>query len=332
MSKAQYEKALKTALNYYNKFKNIYNADSKLKDQLAEKYQHATVAEKEKLRKQIFAVQQAMFIASGNMSKYKAKYSAAKKKLAPYKAQESKRKKTIKNKEQSLNNAKKEKPGYWAAGRPLIMPKHPGTTHSYVYIDNSTETESSSTSMTSNSISPGQYVNHYTQMEPTQHQIDGKLGGSLKSMDPDSGIAGLKKQYDMLKRWSENGTEVEVLHGQRPTKSAVLTAVSANFDAPRDNAVSVSVTYQDTKWAKSATTKTSKSGSNGKKSKNKTDSNPKKKGDKSKKGKGPHYTKIQKGQGYWFFHKKYGTAVATLMAWNGWPEGKLPVGKRIRVK
>lgn len=332
MSKTQYEKELKSAKNYYNKFKNIYNADSKLKDQLVEKYQHATATEKDKLRTKIFYVQQSAMIASGNMDKYKSKYSAAKKKLAPYTVLANKHKKTAKNKEQSLNNAKTDKPGYWAAGRPLIIPKYPGTANSYVYVDNSTETESSSTSMTSNSISPGQYVNHYTQMEPTQHQIDGKLGGSLKSMDPDSGISGLKKQYDMLKRWSENGTEVEVIHGQRPTKSAVLTAVSANFDAPRDNAVSVSITYQDTKWAKSATTKTSKSGSSGKKKKNKTASNPKKKGDKSKKGKGPTYTKIQKGQGYWFFHKKYGTSVATLMAWNGWPEGKLPVGKRIRVK
>lgn len=332
MSKQRYEEKMNHALNLYNKHRSAFHKNQKHKLNLENKYRHASSAERKAIKNKISSVNRANKSEKHIIEHYANYYRKCKKHVEEYIKRENRRKKTLANKTKTLNHAKIDKPGYWKTQRPLIMPKYPGTDHSYVYIDNNSESESSSTSLTANSISPGQYVNHFTQMEPTQHQIEGKLGGTLLSMDPVSGISGLKKQYDMLRRWSENGIEVEILHGQRPTQSAVLTAVSANFDAPRDNAISVSVSYEEVKWAKSAATKSSKKGSPGKKPAKKSTSNHRKKGNRSKNGRVPTYTVIKKGDSYWMFHKKYGTTISDMESWNGWHAKHLPIGKKIRVR
>ncbi|HBF73706.1 MAG TPA: hypothetical protein DDW71_00400 [Lactobacillus sp.] len=251
-----------------------------------------------------------------------AKYTIAKSNLADYKKNQAaeKRKATLQLKKDIIAQMQVDKAGYWAAGRPFIIPKYPGTKNSYVFIDNISESETSTTDITTNSISPGQYVNHFTQTTPTQRQYDGKLGGTSVSEEP-----GLKKQLDMLKRWSMIGTEVEAHHGQRETDSAVLTSVASTFDAPRDNAVPISLTLQDVKWAQGNIKQTTKKNNTGKK--------PTTKGSRKKvKPKAGKYVTIKKGDTYWGYHLKYGTSVAKLRSWNGFKDRYLPIGKKVRVK
>ncbi|MFC6275601.1 phage baseplate protein [Levilactobacillus tangyuanensis] len=254
---ATYNSAVSKAKTKYNKAKSTYTKDNKAVATLNKKIKSAkTTAAKNKLKGKLKKAQRTANKAKTAKNKASTKYTQAKSDLSSFKKSQAaeKRKATLQLKKDILAKVQKDKPGYWKAGRPLIIPKYPGTINSWVFIDNTSESETSTTDITTNAISPGQYVNHYTQVSPVQHQIDGKLGGALSSGD--GGLGGLNKQFDNLEHWSQRGTEVEIHHGQRPTNSAVLTSVAANFDAPRDNALPVSVSAEDVKWAETMVKKT----------------------------------------------------------------------------
>lgn len=327
----KYQAAQQQALANYNVAKARNNqARADAKKIAAQLNKTKDPAKRLKLEKQFNAANQAVITTERQLAKRKATYSKAKGNVSKIKKSSAAKKKqdytALKSK--MMEKMQKDDTEFWEANMPYIMPTHPGSENSYVFVDNQTQTESSSTEITSNALSPGQYINHYTQMSPTQHQIDGKLGGAL-----DSDVTELKKKYDMLKRWSENGTEVELHHGQRESNSAIITAVSANFDAPRDNAVPISITLQNVRWAKDATVTKSK-GKTASKKKKKATAKKKTptKGTRKKSNKAPgQYAVIKGGATTWAFHVKTGTAVTKLQNWNGFT-GKLPEGKKMRVK
>lgn len=325
-----YNSQLAKAKAAYNRAKNTYNTNNKKLSELKSRRSAAkTAAEKKALDEKIQRASNSVKKAKRKVTKAKGAYNKAKSNLASFKKSQAaeRRKAALNLKKKIIAKMQKDKPGYWKAGRPFVIPKYPRSINSYVFIDNASESETITTDLTTNSIAPGQYVNHYTQTSPVQHQIDGKLGGSLVSE-----VKGLKKQFDTLKRWSTNGTETELHHGQRQSNHSVLTSVAANFDAPRDNAVPVSITIEDVKWAKSEVKKksskkttTTKGNNTGKKSATKGT----RKDTKPKAGK---YLTIKKGDTYWGYHVKFGTSIAKLRSWNGYPDRALPVGKKIRVK
>ncbi|WP_239256690.1 LysM peptidoglycan-binding domain-containing protein [Listeria ilorinensis] len=41
---------------------------------------------------------------------------------------------------------------------------------------------------------------------------------------------------------------------------------------------------------------------------------------------------VKKGDCYWKWWKQYGTSIAQLRSWNKWPDRKIPIGARARVK
>ncbi|CAJ1227163.1 hypothetical protein LZY01_19750 [Levilactobacillus zymae] len=325
-----YESQVTKAKGAYNKANRIYISNNKKLGGLKTKRVKAkTTAEKNSLDRKIKTATRVTNKAKGKVTKTKGDYNKAKSNLASFKKSQAaeRRKAALNTKKKIITKMQKDKPGYWKAKRPFVIPKYPRSVNSYVYIDNTTESETVTTDLTTNSIAPGQYVNHYTQTSPVQRQIDGKLGGSLISE-----IKGLKEQFDSLKRWSTNGTEVELHHGQRQSNHAVLTSTASNFDAPRDNAVPVSIAIEDVKWAKSEVSKKSKGKATTKKENNtgkKAETKGTRKANKPKAGK---YLTIKKGDTYWGYHLSFGTSIAKLRSWNGFPDNKLPIGKKIRVK
>ena len=44
------------------------------------------------------------------------------------------------------------------------------------------------------------------------------------------------------------------------------------------------------------------------------------------------YRKTKAGDTYWGFHQSFGTSIATLRKWNKYPDRKIPIGVRVRVK
>ncbi|KJW12872.1 hypothetical protein VC81_03725 [Levilactobacillus spicheri] len=325
-----YQSKVTKAKTAYNKARTTYTTNNKkLGDLKSRRSKAKTIAEKNSLDGKIKQATKSTKKAKGKVTKTKGAYNKAKSNLAAFKKSQAaeRRKDALNKKKKIIVKMQKDKPGYWKAKRPFVIPKYPRSVNSYVYIDNTTESETVTTDLTTNSIAPGQYVNHYTQTSPVQHQIDGKLGGSLISE-----IKGLKEQFDSLKRWSTNGTEIELHHGQRQSNHSVLTSVAANFDAPRDNAVPVSVAIQDVKWAKSEISKKSKKKTTTNKGANtgkKTATKGTRKDTKPKAGK---YLTIKKGDTYWGYHVSFGTSIAKLRSWNGFPDKALPIGKKIRVK
>lgn len=323
-----YESAYNKAKSNYNKFKKIYLKDVSKVKELEAKYKKANSSQKAKLKEKIARAKSSTSHAKTNVNTAKRKYRNAKNNLTTFKKNSAanKRKAALKTKKKVIAKMKKDKPGYWKSKRPYVIPKYPGSENSYVFIDNTSENETTSTEMTTNTISPGQYVNHYTQTQPIQRQIEGKLGGSSVSK-----VSYLKKQFNMLRRWATNGTEIE-FHGQKYSSSAVLTSVAANFDQPRDNALAVSVAIQDVKWATSTNKKKSTKKTNTSKTNNTGTKSPTK-GDRNKtKPKAGKYLTIKKGDTYWGYHMKFGTSIAKLRSWNGYPDRYLPIGKKVRVK
>lgn len=318
----KYQDAYSKAKNKYNSDKKIYNANKKTVSNLEARVKKATGNSKETLKRKLSNAKNTLKHSDSKLAKSKKAVNAASKNLTKFKKNQNseKRKAALKTKAKIFDKMKKEKPGYWAAKRPWIVPVYPGTENSFVFIDNTSESESTTSEMTTNAVSPGQYVNHFTQTQPIQRQIEGKLGGASNS-----GVAGLKKQFNILRRWAATGTEVEY-RGQKHSTSAVLTSVTANFDQPRDNAIAVSVSLQDVKWAQSTTDKKKKkTNDTGKK----TTTTGKRKKVKPKAGK---YLTIKKGDTYWGYHMKFGTSISKLRSWNGYPDRKLPIGKKVRVK
>ncbi|WP_304057849.1 LysM peptidoglycan-binding domain-containing protein [Levilactobacillus namurensis] len=325
-----YQSAMSKAKTKYNKAKTTSSKDKKALSTLKNKLAKAkTAGAKASLEKKIRAANKSVKKANNRVTSTKNAYTKAKNNLATFKKSQAaeRRKASLALKKKIIAQMQKDKPGYWAAGRPFVIPKYPRSISSYVYIDNSTESETTTVDMTTNSIAPGQYINHYTQMSPVQRQIDGKLGGSLVSK-----VDGLKKQFDRLKRWSSNGTELELHHGQRSNNSVVLTSVAATFDAPLDNAVPVSISIQDIKWAKGGKVKSAKKTTTSKKANN-TGAKTPTKGDRSKaKPKAGKYLTIKSGDTYWGYHVRFGTSISKLRSWNGYPDRRLPIGKKVRVK
>ncbi|MCY9807025.1 LysM peptidoglycan-binding domain-containing protein [Lentilactobacillus senioris] len=323
-----YESAYSKAKSNYNKAKQIQSTNSNKVKELETKYKKANSSEKAKLKEQIAKAKSSTERAKTTVATAKRKYTSAKNNLATFKKNSAanKRKVALKTKKKVIAKMKKDKPGYWKSKRPYVIPKYPGSENSYVFIDNTSENETTSTEMTTNTISPGQYVNHYTQTQPIQRQIEGKLGGSSVSK-----VSYLKKQFNMLRRWATNGTEIE-FHGQKYSSSAVLTSVAANFDQPRDNALAVSVAIQDVKWATSTNKKKSTKKTNTSKTNNTGTKSPTKGDRKKTKPKAGKYLTIKKGDTYWGYHMKFGTSIAKLRSWNGYPDRYLPIGKKVRVK
>ncbi|MGM0806526.1 MAG: LysM peptidoglycan-binding domain-containing protein [Bacillota bacterium] len=46
----------------------------------------------------------------------------------------------------------------------------------------------------------------------------------------------------------------------------------------------------------------------------------------------PQYHVMKKGQTYWYLYQKYGTSISQLRAWNKYPDTKIPIGAKLRVK
>lgn len=327
---ATYTKAVTKAKSKYNSAKTNLKKNTKELNKLNMELKAATsVVSKHKLSSMVKMASLSTKNATRAVTKAKKAYTKANNNLATFKKSlpAERRKATLKLKKDMIAQMQKDKPGYWANGRPFIIPKYPGSIKSYIFIQNNSESETIQTDITTNAISPGQYTNHFSQTSPVQRQFDGKIGGAQVSQ-----VSDLKNQFDKLKRWSSRGTEVELHHGQRTSNSAVLSSVGINFDAPRDNAIPVSITMQDVKWAETMVKKSSKKTTSKKKGSNSGKKSPTKGSRKKAKPKAGKYLTIKKGDTYWGYHIKYGTSISKLRSWNGFPDRRLPIGKKVRVK
>ncbi|HFK7038839.1 hypothetical protein AWL03_14525 [Listeria monocytogenes] len=175
-----------------------------------------------------------------------------------------------------------------------------------VKLVNTNESETSPFTITDNPVETGSPVSDHVQRETKTLEISGFLLG-----------ANAEKDYATLKGYAEKGTIV-TYQGRVYFKNVLISNLSKNYNTVK-NGFEITVSLRDLRRASTPWVRKKKK-SSGKKQSSKT-----------KKSAGTYIT-VKKGDCYWKWWKRYGTSIAQLRKWNKWPDRRIPIGKRARVK
>lgn len=175
-----------------------------------------------------------------------------------------------------------------------------------VKLVNTNESESSPFTITDNPVETGSPVSDHVQRETKTLEISGFLLGSTA-----------EKDYATLKSYAEKGTIV-TFRGRVYFKNVLISNLSKSYNTIK-NGFEITVSLRDLRRASTPWVRRKKK-SSGKKQPSKT-----------KKSAGTYIT-VKKGDCYWKWWKRYGTSIAQLRKWNKWPDRRIPIGKRARVK
>lgn len=173
-----------------------------------------------------------------------------------------------------------------------------------VKLVNTNESESSPFTITDNPVETGSPVSDHVQRETKTLEISGFLLGATA-----------EKDYATLKSYAEKGTIVS-FRGRVYFKNVIISNLSKSYNTIK-NGFEITVSLRDLRRASTPWVKKKSSG--------------KKQPVKSKKSPGTYIT-VKKGDCYWKWWKRYGTSIAQLRKWNKWPDRRIPIGKRARVK
>ncbi|MBC6156628.1 LysM peptidoglycan-binding domain-containing protein [Listeria welshimeri] len=173
-----------------------------------------------------------------------------------------------------------------------------------VKLVNTNESESSPFTITDNPVETGSPVSDHVQRETKTLEISGFLLGATA-----------EKDYATLKSYAEKGTIVS-FRGRVYFKNVLISNLSKSYNTIK-NGFEITVSLRNLRRASTPWVKKKSSG--------------KKQPVKSKKSPGTYIT-VKKGDCYWKWWKRYGTSIAQLRKWNKWPDRRIPIGKRARVK
>jgi LysM repeat protein len=168
---------------------------------------------------------------------------------------------------------------------------------------------------TSYPVEKGIAMTDHVQPEPESLKIDVFLSG-----------ANYQKTLDQLKNSMYKG-EMMNYAGRFIMRNVVIENISPSADASAKNGVMVSITLKQIRVATTPYVKTNVKNAQVKKVSNAGQKQPT-----PKKQSNAVYHVVKKGDTYWGLSKKYGTSVNQLRAWNKYPDTKIPVGVKLRVK
>ena len=178
-------------------------------------------------------------------------------------------------------------------------------------IDNMQESTANSVTTTSYPVEKGFPITDSVQRQPKTYSVSGRI------------VRKSEKEAETVATAIENlqnkGKMVKYV-GRIKASDVLITNFSRNYDSTIANGFSMSLEMQQIRIAKTPFVK--------KKTKKKVS------GKKSvkKKSDGPVYHKVKKGDTYWGCWKKYGTPIDTLRKWNKYPDRRIPIGVKLRVK
>lgn len=183
-------------------------------------------------------------------------------------------------------------------------------------IDSMQESFSASVNVTSYPVEKGLPLNDSVQRNPKTFSLSGKILDSKKQKDSET-------KAKKLENAMNNATLLKYV-GRIKASNVLITNFGGSYDATVGNGFSFNMDLQQVRIAKTpyAKKKTKKKKS-GKKtvSKKNVNSSTKKK-----------YHVVKKGDTYWGCAKKYGTTVAALRKLNPWPDRKIPIGVKMRIR
>lgn len=171
-----------------------------------------------------------------------------------------------------------------------------------------TEEEAIKNQVAQHPVQRGQPIVDHTQRESKSWQMSGKLyGKNLHEVDT---------QYKQLLDWQYNGTLLTIKSAIRDSNT-IIESLNKNYDdGGFTNAVRITIGFTKVAIVTSSFTKAKHTG-------NKTPTKPKVTGT---------WVTVKAGNTYWGWMMKYGTSISQLRKWNKWPDRRIPIGARARVK
>jgi len=106
--------------------------------------------------------------------------------------------------------------------------------------------------------------------------------------------------------------------GRNVAKNVIITSIDGDVDANIANGTAISIKLQEIRIANTPWVKVKNGG--------------KKKPVTTKPPISPVYHLVKKGDTYWDCWKRYGTSIPQLRAWNKYPDRRIPIGVKLRVK
>jgi LysM repeat protein len=179
-------------------------------------------------------------------------------------------------------------------------------------IANMQESFTNTVNVTSYPTEKGLPITDSVQRQPKTFTITGKILGKT---DVEA-----TNIYNALEKLQNAGTVVTYV-GRTTAKNVVITSMQPTFDSTIGNGMGISIELQEIRIANSPyivnKTTTTTAG---------------KKQVVSQKPSTPVYHVTKKGDTYWALSKKYGTSISQLRSWNKYPDTKIPIGVKLRVK
>ncbi len=169
------------------------------------------------------------------------------------------------------------------------------------------EGDSSGVDATSYPVEKGVPFTDHVQENPDEFSLSGSIIGPNFKAD---------KEY--LKKEMKKGT-IFTYTGRNIAKNVIILSIDGNMDSNISNGSDISIKLQTIRIA---TTPWVKVKNNGKKKP------VNKKPTKSK----AVYHRVKKNDTYWGMWKKYGTSISQLRKWNKYPDRRIPIGVKLRVK
>lgn len=182
-------------------------------------------------------------------------------------------------------------------------------------IHNMTESSDSSVNVTSYPVEKGMPLNDSVQRNPDTFSVSGKI------LNKSNKVRDAGKKFTKIKTMMEKGKVVKYV-GRMSISNVLITNLSRSYSSTVGNGFEFNMSMQKvrvatTPFRKKKTTKKS-SGKKSVTSKKKTTTRK--------------YHTVKRGDTYWGCSRKYGTTVAALRKLNPWPDRKIPIGVKMRIK
>ena len=160
-------------------------------------------------------------------------------------------------------------------------------------------------------VQRGQPIVDHTQRQSKTWEMEGQLQGkNQKAIDA---------LYTQLLNWQYAGTLLTWTGAIRHPSILIAKLNKSYSDGGFVNALPITLSLTAVTLVKTP--------AGAKKSKG-----PKKPAKKKSAKKKGTYVTVKSGNTYWGWSQRYGTSIATLRKWNGWPDRRIPIGKKARVK
>lgn len=168
------------------------------------------------------------------------------------------------------------------------------------------ESDSKSIEATSYPVEKGVAMTDHVEKKPGEFSLSGYIIGPNYQAD---------KEY--LQKEMDKGT-IFTYVGRTVAKNVIIVSIDGDVDASIANGTAISIKLQEIRIANTPWVKVKNGG--------------KKKPVTTKPANKPVYHLVKKHDTYWDCWKWYGTSIPQLRKWNKYPDRRIPIGVKLRVK